>query len=256
MYVITAYDLCNWIEYLINNTFVTVGNKTYHQTIGIPMGTNCAVFLANFFLFTYELDFISRLITHDVFRSFMCTCRYIDDILSIDNPLFDEYKYITPSQPFGLYPQNMLNLEGSSPSTNVEFLDLRIHLHNGRYVTTIFDKRTHSKYRNVPIAKFPDNESFIPSNIRYNIVLSQAHRFLHRCSTKRAFVYHTARLLVELHLLKHYKKTKLFGRLRRFLHAHTPLYFDTHPSHVFSAIYFRFLKLCRSPPAYLTTRKQ
>jgi hypothetical protein len=184
----------------------------------------------------------------------MCTCRYIDDILCIDNPLFDEYKYLTPTQPLGLYPQDMLTLEASKPSTNTEFLDLRILLHRNHYESTIFDKRTHAKYANMPIDKFPHNASFIPSTIHYNIVLSQAHRFLHRCSTKRAFVYHIARLLFELHYVKHYRTTKLFARLRRFLHSQTPVYFNTPPARIFHAAYHRFRSFFTDPPPYLSRR--
>ena len=38
------------IEYLIDNIFIEVGNKVFRQTIGIPMGTDCAPQLANLFL--------------------------------------------------------------------------------------------------------------------------------------------------------------------------------------------------------------
>ena len=46
--------LINWMEYLIDNVYIKVGNKVYHQTVGIPMGTDCAPQLANLFLFHYE----------------------------------------------------------------------------------------------------------------------------------------------------------------------------------------------------------
>ena len=46
--------------YLFDNIFITFGTKVYRQTIGIPMGTNCAHLVADFFfLFCYERDFIS-----------------------------------------------------------------------------------------------------------------------------------------------------------------------------------------------------
>ena len=35
-------------EYLIDNVYVKAGNRVYRQTIGIPMGTDCAPQLANF----------------------------------------------------------------------------------------------------------------------------------------------------------------------------------------------------------------
>ena len=33
----------------------------YQQLVGIPMGTNCAPLIADFFLFCYERDFMSNL---------------------------------------------------------------------------------------------------------------------------------------------------------------------------------------------------
>ena len=41
----------NW---LIDNIFVKFGDKVFRQVIGIPMGTDCAPFLANLFLYSQE----------------------------------------------------------------------------------------------------------------------------------------------------------------------------------------------------------
>jgi hypothetical protein len=41
------------LTYLIDHTFFRVGDRVFRQIRGIPMGTNCAVFVANFYLFTY-----------------------------------------------------------------------------------------------------------------------------------------------------------------------------------------------------------
>ena len=41
-------------EYLIGNIFVEFGGRIFQQTIGIPMGTNCAPLLADLFLYSYE----------------------------------------------------------------------------------------------------------------------------------------------------------------------------------------------------------
>ena len=43
------------IEWLIDNTYVIVGNQVLRQTIGIPMGTDCAPFLANEFRYLNNL---------------------------------------------------------------------------------------------------------------------------------------------------------------------------------------------------------
>ena len=50
------------LVWLIDNTYVTVGDKIFRQCIGIPMSTDCAPYLANLFLFAYEFDFMNKLI--------------------------------------------------------------------------------------------------------------------------------------------------------------------------------------------------
>jgi hypothetical protein len=39
------------LEFLIDNIFAMFGGRVFQQTVGIPMGTNCATPLADLFLF-------------------------------------------------------------------------------------------------------------------------------------------------------------------------------------------------------------
>ena len=76
---------------MIENTYVTVGNQVLRQTIGIPMGTDCASFLANLFLFSYEFRYLNTLLQQKKFtilNKFRRCVRYIDDLLLINN---DDY---------------------------------------------------------------------------------------------------------------------------------------------------------------------
>ena len=41
--------------------FIRFGSKLYNQLVGITMGTNCAPFVADLFLFYYERDFMLSL---------------------------------------------------------------------------------------------------------------------------------------------------------------------------------------------------
>ena len=45
-------------DWLIDNTFVTIGSSVFKQA-SIPMGTDCAPYLANLFLYSYEFDFLN-----------------------------------------------------------------------------------------------------------------------------------------------------------------------------------------------------
>ena len=58
------------------------------------MGTNCAPLLADIFLYSYEAEFIQSLLSAGKKRlasQFNFTYRYIDDVLSINNPDFENY---------------------------------------------------------------------------------------------------------------------------------------------------------------------
>ena len=67
------------VNFLIDNIYVEFGGVIFQQTIGIPMGTNCAPLLADLFLYTYEAEFIQNLIARkqkNIAQSFNFTYRY------------------------------------------------------------------------------------------------------------------------------------------------------------------------------------
>ena len=78
----------------MENIYVQFGGIVYQQKVGIPMGTNCAPLIADLFLNCYERDFMSNLQKSkrfDLIDKFNDTSRYLDDILTIDNPEFAEH---------------------------------------------------------------------------------------------------------------------------------------------------------------------
>ena len=87
-------DIINMLEFLIDNIFVTIDGCVFQQTVGMPMGTNCAPLLADLFLYSYEADFIQELLRKNekkLARSFNFTFRYIDDVLSLHNSRFGDF---------------------------------------------------------------------------------------------------------------------------------------------------------------------
>jgi hypothetical protein len=50
------------LEFLIDNIFVSFGGTLSQQVVGIPMGTNCAPLLADLFLYSYESEFLQKLV--------------------------------------------------------------------------------------------------------------------------------------------------------------------------------------------------
>ena len=62
--------------------------------VGIPMGTNCAPLLADFFLYSYENEFLDKLVKEGkrkLARKFNLSYRYIDDLISFNNKRFKEF---------------------------------------------------------------------------------------------------------------------------------------------------------------------
>ena len=176
------------------------------------MGTNSGVHLANYYLFTYELHFLRRLISLNnlpMIMSFKFIIRYLDDILVINNPLFPLLLYTTLNfrTLYGIYPLQAVNLHLINSGTYIFYLDVNIQpyytptssnpLYNKLYTST-HDKRTEPKFNNIMHIKYPSANSMLLHSHSYNIVLSQCHRFAHLSMLKSDFINDLFTLLCEL----------------------------------------------------------
>ena len=67
------------LAFLIDNIYIRVGKEIFRQQVGIPMGTDCAPFLANLFLFYFEYNYMKDLIKSNIHlaKQFSYTTRYI-----------------------------------------------------------------------------------------------------------------------------------------------------------------------------------
>ena len=86
------------------------------------MGTNCAPLVADLFLFCYERDFMLSLSDNnqaDIIEAFNSTSRYLDDLLNIDNPYFEQMV----SQ---IYPTELQLNKANFSDTEASFLDLNL----------------------------------------------------------------------------------------------------------------------------------
>ena len=50
--------MCEVLTYLFDNIYIRLGTKIYRQIVGIPMGTNCALIIAEFQMDFFHLNFI------------------------------------------------------------------------------------------------------------------------------------------------------------------------------------------------------
>ena len=121
----SCQKMCDALHYLLDNIFIRLGSKLYRHIVGIPMGTNCAPLVAG--LFCYERDFMLSLSDNnqtDIIEAFNSTSRYLDDLLNIDNPYFE--------QMVGqIYPSELQLNKANSSDTEAPFLDLNLSITNG-----------------------------------------------------------------------------------------------------------------------------
>ena len=113
----------------MDNIYIRFGTKLYRQIVGIPMGTNCAPLVADFFffLFCYERGLMKGLSSDnqaDVIKAFNSTSRYLDDLLNIDNPYFE-------GMVNQIYPPELQRNKANTSDTEAPFFDLHLSISNG-----------------------------------------------------------------------------------------------------------------------------
>ena len=205
----TEDDIINMLEFLVDNIFVVFGGKVFQQIVGIPMGTNCAPLLADIFLYSYEAEFIQSLLStgkKKLASQFNFTYRYIDDVLSINNPDFANY--------LGqMYPAELEIKDTTESNTSASYLDLLLSIESdGQLRTSLYDKRDDFNFH---ITNFPFLSSNIPSSPAYGVFISQLIRYARACSSYECFILRAARLSSKL-LGQGYVMERLKSSLRKF----------------------------------------
>ena len=136
----SCQKVCEALTFLLDNIYIRFGSKLYRQIVGFPMGTNCALLVADLFLFYYERDFMLSLSENnqsDITEACNSTSRYLDDLLNIDNNLFD-------SMVNRIYPSELQLNKANVSDTEASFLDLHLSISDGFVKTRIYDKREFS----------------------------------------------------------------------------------------------------------------
>ena len=202
-------DIIKMLDFLVDNIFVVFAGKVFQQTVGIPMGTNCAPLLADIFLYSYEADFIQSLLSTGKKRlasRFNLTYRYIDDVLSINNPEFENY--------LGqMYPAELEIKDTTESTTSASYLDLLLSIRrDGQLQTSIYDKRDDFNFH---ITNFPFLSSNIPSSPAYGVFISQLIRYARACSSYECFILRARRLSSKL-LKQGYLVERLKSSFRKF----------------------------------------
>ena len=137
---------------------------------------------------------------------FNLTYRYIDDVLSINNPEFENY--------LGqMYPAELEIKDTTESTTSASYLDLLLSIgRDGQLHTSIYDKRDDFNFH---ITNFPFLSSNIPSSPAYGVFISQLIRYARACSSYECFILRARRLSSKL-LKQGYLVERLKSSFRKF----------------------------------------
>ena len=209
-------QVISMLDFLIDNICVSFGGILFQQVVGIPMGTNCAPLLADLFLYSYESEFLQKLVKDKKIqeaRAFNFTYRYIDDVLSINNSRFAEFLPL-------IYPPELEVKETTDTTSSASFLDLYLEFDDsGQISTKIYDKRDDFNFK---IINFPNVCSNIPASPAYGVYISQLIRYARASSNYSDFLKRHLHLRNRL-LDQGYTKIRLIRSLKKFIFRYQDL---------------------------------
>ena len=141
----------------------------------------------------------------DIIEAFNSTSRYLDDLLNIDNPYFE--------QMVGqIYPTELQLNKANSSDTEAPFLDLNLSITNGIVSSKIYDKRDDFNFE---IVNFLFLDGDVPRSPSYGVYISQLIRFARVCSNVDDFInsnlFLTAKLLKQGY--RYHKTRKAFSNI-------------------------------------------
>ena len=177
------------------------------------MGTDCAPFLANLFLFSLEFRWILTQVKAKKFfllKKFHHCSRYIDDLLLVNND--NVMKKVCEK----MYPKELILVPDDSDGLSAPFLDLQMDIKDGVVTTSIFDKRDAFDF---PIVNFPNLSGNIPSKSSYGTFVGACVRFARGCTYLDNFQHKVCELTKRL-LTQNFTKRHLCSSWRKFAESH------------------------------------
>ena len=196
--------------------YVGFGGQLFRQMVGIPMGTNCAPLLADLFLYSYENEFLDKLIKEggrELAGGFSLSYRYIDGLIFFNNKRFKEFI-------FDVYPGELVVSETTESTSVASYLDLLFTRDRGNNMATkLCDGRDAFGFH---VVDFPFMSSDIPSAPAYGVCASQLVRYARCCSSYSDFLMRR-RALVKRLLSRGYKVNRLSNTFKKFYGRHIDL---------------------------------
>ena len=213
-YSFTEDDVNNMIKYLLDNIYVKFRGRIFKQVIGVPMGCDCAPFLANLYLFCYEYDYIKSLdLINSKNKMFFNYCsRYIDD-LCVPNGI-DNFLEIAKD----IYPTCLVLEKTNISDKRATFLDLDIRVIDNKFDIKLYDKRKDFSFN---VLSMPNLMSNVPERQTYSVFYSQIFRLCNANSNIDNFISDVKELINKL-VGQNFDKNVLMRYLKKFIYNKHP----------------------------------
>lgn len=143
-------------------------------------------------------------------KAFSNTFRYIDDLLTLNNPCFKE-------KISDIYPPQLKLKRTTEAVDRLSYLDMELSMKDRKFSTAVYDKRDAFSFK---IVNFPHLDSNIPTKPAYGVYISQLVRIGRICDSYHSF-----------HTRHHHLTTRL---IRQGFH--------------YDKLVFNFKKFCRRYP--------
>lgn len=187
--VIDGVKLKSMIKFVVQNTYFRFGDLILRQSVGLPMGTDCAPQLANTMLHNMEHTYMmNELKTNgpSACKKLNLSFRYIDDITIINGyGDLDNKKH-------AIYGQNLYLEKVNRSWQRADILDISVNIETGRkFVTKTYDKRRSFNFK---IINFPHYYGNVPSTMCLNVYGEQIHRHARLNTKVDDFIYNIIHL--------------------------------------------------------------
>jgi len=200
------WDCKNLVEFLLNNTYIQFAGKLFKQVIGVPMGANSSPALADCTLAWFEFEFLSNPRNSQQARQANHSIRYIDDILSVNNPNFSTIADT-------IYPKS-LPLECTSQIDRCNYLDMSLDISSGGKLGVKIFQKTDSF--NFPVIRYGFHDSNVHSSVGTKVFYSELIRFARVTNDSSNFCLRS-RELFECFVNHGYPKHSLVDKIIDFL---------------------------------------
>jgi hypothetical protein len=225
-------------KWLMGNAIVQLGDRMWHQVMGIPMGFSVSVDWCDGYLFSYEYKFFERVerlvlagtVNVIIFKWFVHYYRLRDDFIIINgtpkNPkfLFNPRSRMTETLLDWIYPTPPLKitceLTEFCPETGygigANFLNFALRVVSGMLTFVYYKKRRHLGFKTVDVADASGNREIRSG---YDQIISQlTTRVFFYNSTLEAAALELDRLVTE-YADANYARKRLIARLRKYLES-------------------------------------